>query len=333
MTMLVLRHHNDVPAAARGSVVAIGNFDGVHRGHQAVIAKAGELARRIGAPLAVLTFEPHPRRFFAPELPPFRLTTFRLKARLIEALGVDCLFVLAFDADLAAMSAEGFAKEVLADGFQVRHVVVGDNFAFGHKRAGNVALLQEFGREMGFGVDAMARVSGAGDAAKPFSSTLVRDYIAAGNPTRAALLLGRYWEIEGRVLPGEQRGRQLGFPTANIDLGDILRPRYGVYAVRAGLDCGAKTRWLRGVANLGVRPTVDGRRELLEVHLFDFAEDIYGQHLRVALIDFLRPEMKFDGLEALRAQIAEDTRRARETLSWEDFEADWPASAMMTGPS
>lgn len=323
--MRVFRHTSELPASARGAVVAIGNFDGIHRGHQAIIAETGRLAREAGAPFAVLTFEPHPRNFFRPELPPFRLTPFRIKARLIEALGVDELFVLTFDAAFSRLSAERFVAEVLVQGLGIRRAVVGDNFAFGHRRAGNAGLLEELGRRHGFGVICLARVRGPGE--EIYSSTRIRDYLQAGDPTRAALLLGRYWEIEGRVQQGDRRGRQLGFPTANLPIDGFLEPARGVYAVRAGLDRGSEIRWHDGVANLGVRPMFDGKTLLLEVHLFDFEGDLYGQHLRVALVDHLRPETKFASVEALVEQMGEDGRRARVILASERWaDRGWPAT-------
>ena len=325
--MRVLRHTEQLPPELRGAVVAIGNFDGIHRGHQAVMARAGRLAHELEAPLGVITFEPHPRRFFRPQDPEFRLTPFRLKARLIEALGVELLVVLRFDAAFAGISAEDFVQSVLVEGLAARHVVVGDNFRFGHRRSGDVALLEKLGRSGGFGVTALSRVVGAGD--QPFSSSLVRDYLTAGNPTRAGLLLGRYWEIVGRVIKGDQRGRELGYPTANLQLGPILQPAYGVYAVRAGIDQGAETHWHAGAANLGIRPMFETPRPLLEVNLFDFEGDLYGRQLRVALVDFLRPEENFDSLEALKEQMAEDCRRARASLAYEQWDASWPASPFM----
>jgi riboflavin kinase/FMN adenylyltransferase len=322
--MRVFRHHTELPDSARGAVVAIGNFDGIHRGHQAIIGTAGRLARELDAPLAVLTFEPHPRSFFRPDLPPFRLTPFRIKARLIQALGVDTLFVLTFDEAFSKLAAEAFGAEVLAKGLGIRHAVVGDNFAFGHKRGGTAATLEALGKQHGFAVTCMTRVRGPGE--EIYSSTRIRDYLQAGDPTRAALLLGRYWEIEGRVQPGDRRGRQLGYPTANLPVDGFLEPARGVYAVRAGIDRGDEIHWHDGVANLGVRPMFDGKTLLLEAHLFDFAEDIYGQHLRVALVDHLRPEVKFDSVEALVAQMDDDSRRARVILASEHFERAWPAT-------
>lgn len=336
--MRVFRHHSRIDDRARGAVVAIGNFDGIHRGHQGVIAKAARLAAELGCPLAVMTFEPHPRSFFNRVAEPIRLTPFRIKARLIESLGVDSLFVLRFDAGLAAMSAEDFVLKILvgqpsADGsgngtgLGVRHVVVGDNFRFGNKRQGDIEMLERLGRSNGFGVTCVGRIVGPGS--EPYSSTHIRDYLKAGNPTRAALLLGRYWEIEGRVQHGDKRGRDLGFPTANLRLGDMLRPAYGVYAVRAGLDDGTETTWHAGAANIGIRPMFQTEDPLLEVYLFDFEQDIYGRHLRVALVDHLRPELAFDGLEALKTQMDDDCQRARASLAYENWDTDWPASPFM----
>jgi riboflavin kinase/FMN adenylyltransferase len=248
--------------------------------------------------------------------------------RLLEALGVDDVFVLPFNQALSELSAEDFVREVLVEGLRVRHVLVGDNFIFGHRRGGDTALLERLGRGAGFGVSVVQRVEGA--TGEAYSSTGIRDYLTAGNPTRAALLLGRYWEIEGRVQEGAKLGRKLGFPTANIALGEVLDPAYGVYAVRAGIDRGEGTVWHPGVANIGIRPMIEGDEPLLEVHLFDFDEDLYGQHLRVALVDYLRPEMAFDDMEALRVQMVEDSRRARVILDWEDWDPAWPASPFMS---
>jgi len=311
--MRLFRHHTEIPVEARNAVVALGNFDGVHRGHQAVIAAALARAREIGTTSAVLTFEPHPREFFKPDQPSFRLTPLRIKVRQLEAIGVDNLFVLPFGPRLAQMSAEAFVIEVLIEGLEAQHVVVGYDFVFGRERRGNAALLADLGRMHGLGVTSVA--AAASDAGEIYSSTKVREHLTSGRPTAATALLGRPWEIEGRVEHGDERGRQLGFPTANIAIGDYLEPMLGVYAIKAGIDMGAATRWVDGVANLGRRPTVGGTRVQLEAHLFNFSADLYGRHLRVAFIDFLRPEKKFSGLPELKAQIAEDSRRACEILA------------------
>jgi riboflavin kinase / FMN adenylyltransferase len=309
----LFRHFTGLPPDARGAAVAIGNFDGVHLGHQAVIEAAVQKARVLDVPAAVLTFEPHPRMLFKPDSEPFRLTPLRPKAHAIEGLGVDIMVVLAFDHALSQKSAEDFVDDVLMIGMAATHVVVGADFVFGHDRLGTVDRLIEMGGRARFAVTALSPV--AGPDGTIYSSTAVRQALKAGEPRRAAALLGRAWEIEGRVEHGDERGRQLGFPTANISLGDYLRPAFGVYAVEAGIDLGAATAWHPGVANLGRRPTVAGQIERLEVHLFNFDADLYGRHLRVRLIEFLRPEKKFDGLDALRAQIAQDSARAREILA------------------
>ena len=328
--MQILRHYKDVPDALRGTAVALGNFDGVHRGHQEIIAKAMRLAQEFDAPSAVVSFEPHPRQVFKPDCEAFRLTPFRVKARLIEALGVEVLFALPFDLDFSRLSAEEFALDVLAKGLGLRYLVVGDNFRFGKNRTGDIDLLTALGRSNGFGVTSVPLITSKNDEA--YSSTLVRHYLKNGNPTRAALLLGRYWEIEGQVEHGDQRGRTIGFPTANVALGETLHPAYGVYAVRAAIENGDEIEWRAGVANLGLRPTVAGTQPRLEVHLFDFSGDIYGRHIRVALVDHLRPEQKFADLEALKAQIEVDNRRAQATLRLEEWTDDWPASPFITHP-
>jgi len=295
------------PGGPRGVVVAIGNFDGVHRGHRAVLGAAREHAAARGVPLAAMTFEPHPRSVFDPKAAPMRLTPLRTKARLMDEMGVDALVVLRFDSSLASQSAEAFAAERLARGLAVRHVVVGHDFVFGKGRRGTPSLLTELGQELGFGVTVTA--AARDDEGQPFSSTRIRALLREGDPPAAAVLLGRPWEIEGRVRRGDARGRALGFPTANLSLGSLLRPRAGVYAVRCILAAGRPS--VPGVANIGVRPTVGGAEERLEVHLFDWSGDLYGRCIRVALLDFLRPERRFDDLAALRAQIAEDCEVAR----------------------
>jgi riboflavin kinase / FMN adenylyltransferase len=315
--MAIFRHTRELPAAVRGAVVVIGNFDGVHRGHQLLLADARCQANSMGAHLAVLTFEPHPRSVFLPDQPPFRLTSLRAKAHALQEAGVDDLFVLHFDRAFSLKTAEAFVLDILVTDLAARHVVVGWDFCFGHKRAGNAALLKSMGAQHGFGVTAVDPVmTGEGEV---YSSSIIRAHLREGRPAKAAELLGRPWEIEGRVEHGDRRGRTIGFPTANIGLGDYLRPAIGVYAVQAGRDPGVEhgdeTRWLGGVANFGRRPTVAGEDLRLEVHLFDFDEDLYGETLRVRLIDFIRPEKRFDGLDALRAQIALDSGRAREILA------------------
>jgi riboflavin kinase/FMN adenylyltransferase len=304
--MQVFHDWADLPAPAKGAVVAIGNFDGVHLGHCAVIEETARRAAELGAGHAVLTFEPHPRRVFRPELPPFRLTPYPAKARLIEGLGVDLLFALRFDLDFAKKTPETFAREVLAEGLGVRHVLAGYNFVFGHGRTGTPARLIELGKAYGFGVTIVAPVTRADG--EVISATAAREHLQRGAPGAAAALLGRSWEIEGRVEEGDRRGRSIGFPTANIALGEHLRPAAGVYAVEV-------EGFGPGVANLGWRPTVGGSDLRFEVHLLDFEGDLYGHTLRVALVEYLRGERKFEGLDALKAQIAEDARQARALLA------------------
>ena len=312
--MHVFRHFENLPDEVRGASVAVGNFDGVHLGHQAVIGEAGRVARDQGIPWAVLSFEPHPRSLFTTDQEPFRLTPFRIKARHVEALGVDNMIVLHFDHEFAGLSADDFVKKVLVKGLGARHVVSGYDFVFGHKRAGNCELLLHKGKEEGFDFTCVSAVD---DGETIYSSTRVRRCLKAGDPRGAANLLGRPFEIEGRVEHGDARGRTIGFPTANLHLGEYLRPALGVYAVRAGIDEGADTRWLEGVANFGNRPTFDKKDTIFEVHLFDFDDDLYGRHLRIALVDFLREEKKFDGLDDLKAQIALDSNNARQILAAE----------------
>jgi riboflavin kinase / FMN adenylyltransferase len=317
--MRLFRHPNEITPECRGAAIALGNFDGVHLGHQAVIARAFELAQAHDSAVGILTFEPHPRAFFKPDLPPFRITPFRIKMRVLQALGqerdmgLDFVCCLAFDQHLAGMSAPEFASQVLHDGLRAAHIVVGEDFCFGKGRSGDVKTLKALGRELKFGVDAVsAAVDGKGAV---LSSTLIREHLQSGNPQAAAAILGRAWEIEGRVEHGEKLGRKLGFPTANIIMGDYLMPKLGIYAVRAAVDEGDHPTWIDGVASLGYRPTVDGSHIQFEVYLFDYSGDLYGRHLRVALLEFLRPELKFPGLDELKAQIAADCDQARQFLA------------------
>ena len=305
--MRIIRGNAEVPAELRGAVVAVGNFDGVHRGHQAVIGEARRIAAAEGAAAAVVTFDPHPRRYFKPAEPPFELTPLAARTRQIEALGVDALIVLPFDAAMEARSAHDFVAGPLVGGVQIRHMVVGFDFVFGNKRRGNVEVLEGLSHELGFGFTALQPVTD-GDAV--CSSTAIRHLLRSGKPREAARQLGRAWEIEGEVMTGDKRGRTIGFPTANVSLGGFLTPAIGVYAVRVAIG----DRWHGGAANIGSRPTVGGAEVRIEAHVFDFAGDLYGQTVRVALVEYLRPEMKFSGLDELKARIADDARRARSVL-------------------
>jgi riboflavin kinase / FMN adenylyltransferase len=308
----VFRHPGTAANHPRRCVLAMGNFDGLHRGHAQLIGQARDLAQARGRPIGVLTFEPHPRSVFLPGSEPFRLTSFRVKERELAKLGIDLLFVQHFDLGFAAKSAEDFIAEIIVDAIGASHIVVGWDCAFGNRRHGTADLLREAGPANGFEVTVIEPIRGADQTV--YSSTQIRELLKAGRPRAAADLLGRFWEIDGRVQKGDRRGRTIGFPTANLGLGDFLRPAFGVYAVRVsgdGPDGPLAGRAVDGVANLGLRPTVGGLEPRLEAHLFDSEIDLYGRHLRVALIEFIRPERKFAGLDALKAQIAEDAAQAR----------------------
>jgi riboflavin kinase/FMN adenylyltransferase len=294
----------------------MGNFDGVHRGHALLIGRARDLARAQGRAVGVLTFEPHPRSVFVPATEPFRLTPFRVKERELARLGVELLFVQHFDLAFAAKSADDFISEIIVDALGAAHLVVGWDCTFGKGRRGTPDLLRAAGPERGFGVTVIEPLRGADEAV--YSSTQIRALLKAGEPRAAAALLGRFWEIDGRVAVGDRRGRTIGFPTVNLGLDEYLHPAFGVYAVRVsgdGPDDPFAGRTIGGVANLGLRPTVGTPEPRLEAHLFDVDLDLYGRHLRVALVDFIRPEQKFSGLDALTAQIAADARRARDILA------------------
>lgn len=312
----VIRHPGPRSSYPRGAVLAIGNFDGVHRGHAALIGQVRERARAEGRPSAVLTFEPHPRSVFFPASEPFRLTPFRVKERELDRLGVALLFVRHFDRAFAAKSAEAFIEEVIVAAVGAAHVFVGYDATFGAGRRGTPEVLRAQGERYDFGVTVLEPVRGT-DAGL-YSSTHIRELLKAGKPREAAVALGRHWEIDGRVAEGDKRGRTIGFPTANLGLGEYLRPAFGVYAVRVcgdGPDDPLAGRLVDGVANIGLRPTVGGLVPRLEAHLFDTDCDLYGRHLRVALVEFIRPERKFAGLDALKTQIAEDAARARALLA------------------
>lgn len=297
-----------VPAQLRGAIVALGNFDGFHRGHQAVVGAAVARARAQGRPAIVATFDPHPMRHFHPATPPFRLTTLDQRQRLFERAGAEAMLVFGFDAALAALSARDFAADRLVGMAGVAGVVTGADFTFGKGRSGDVTVLAALGDELGFAVDTVAPID---DGHAVVSSSRIRDALKVGRTREATALLTRPFAIEGVVERGAQLGRQLGYPTANLSLGNYLRPRYGIYAVRGRLPDG---RVLDGVANLGVRPSIEPPVELLEPYFFDFSGDLYGQTIEVELIEFLRDEAKFDSLDALKVQIGADCDAARAAL-------------------
>ena len=312
MRMRVIRDYEFVEAADKGASVAIGNFDGVHLGHQSVIDIARSEAARRNVPLGVLTFEPHPRSYFAPHAPSFRLMGSEARETRLAKLGVDILYELNFNANLSALSPEAFARKVIKDGLDLEHAVVGADFCFGKGRAGNVEDLKAFGKDMGFGVTiAPLLAAGLGEV----SSTSIRTALSEGRPKDAADQLGHWHRIEGPVIGGEQRGRELGYPTANMSMDGLHLPKLGVYAVLVDVQDGPYKGTYSGAASLGVRPMFGENTPNLETYIFDFSGDLYGTHLSVALIEFLRPELKFDGLDPLIAQMAKDCDQARDILS------------------
>ncbi|PTX56992.1 FMN adenylyltransferase /riboflavin kinase [Litoreibacter ponti] len=307
--MRIIRDHQFVRPEDRGATAAIGNFDGVHIGHQAVI----DIARNAApdAPLGIVTFEPHPREFFAKDAPPFRLMNAEAKANRLEKLGVERLYQLNFNTTLSSLTAEEFARDVIADGLGLKHVVVGADFCFGKGRAGNAKMLQEFGQRFGFGVTIADLVTQ--DTAQ-VSSTNIRKALSEGRPRDAAAMLSHWHRIEGPVIQGDQRGRELGYPTANMSIDGLHPPRFGVYAVLVDVLTGPHRGSYQGAASIGVRPMFGVNTPNCESFLFDFKGDLYGETLSVALVDFLRGEEKFDGLEALITQMDADCARARDIL-------------------
>ncbi len=301
-----LDHRNRVPDPLRGAIVALGNFDGFHLGHQAVAGEAIAWARAEGRPSIVATFDPHPVRHFKPDAAPFRLTTLEQRHELYLAAGATAMLVFHFDGELAGTTAEDFVKRLLHERIAAAGVVTGEDFTFGKARGGNRAVLEELGAEVGIGCRAVAPVM---DQGAPVSSSRVREALQAGDCTTASRLLTRPFAIRGVVQHGDKRGREIGYPTANLGLETYLRPRYGIYAVTGRVM--ATGEELQGAANVGVRPSFDPPKELLEPHFFDFAGDLYGQEIEVAFRQFLRPEAKFDTIEALTAQMARDCEAAR----------------------
>ena len=308
--MRIVRDYHFTTEPDRGASVAIGNFDGVHLGHQSVINLARQAAPE--APLGVLTFEPHPREFFAPKAPPFRLMSRDARRHRLEKLGVDILYELNFNAALSNLSPEEFARNVIRDGLGLSHVVVGADFHFGKGREGSANDLAQFGTEMGFGVT-IAPLLEAGP--NTVSSTAIRTALGEARPDVAAVMLGHWHRIEGVVIGGEQRGRELGYPTANMSIDGLHPPALGVYAVLVDVLDGEHRGSYHGVASLGVRPMFGENTANLETFLFDFTGDLYGATLSVGLVDYLRPEEKFDSLEALITQMDADSTRARARLA------------------
>ena len=309
--MRIIRDYDYIDEADRGASAAIGNFDGVHLGHQSVIDIARRKGRETGAPLGVVTFEPHPREFFAPDAPPFRLTGREARAHRLEKLGVEKLYELNFNAALSSLAPEEFARKVISGGLGLSHVVVGADFCFGKGRAGSAADLEAFGAEMGFGVTIAELLSAeAGEV----SSTAIRQALSQGRPRDAAAMLGHWHRIDGVVMGGEQRGRELGYPTANLSIAGLHPPKFGVYAVLVDVLAGPHAGHYHGAASLGVRPMFGGEVPNLETHIFDFSGDIYGTDISVGLVEFLRPEETFSGLDPFIAQMDADCARARRIL-------------------
>ena len=313
--MQVFHTYEKLPKDAKGAALVIGNFDGVHRGHAKVIARGRDIATSLVAPLGVMAFEPHPREFFAPDAPSFRLTLPETRARLLDRHGVDLAFILPFDRALAMMDARDFVTEVLVGGMGVSHVIVGYDFCFGKGRKGDVALLKEMGAELGFGVTIIEPVRSGPGEDEVFSSTRIRDALRDGKPDLAAKLLGHWWTIEGEVKKGDQIGRTMGFPTVNVDLGRYLHPKYGIYAVKVEVLNGPHAGTYNGAASMGWQPTFKKDEPLFEAFLMDFEGDLYGAELAVSLIAYLRPEKKFEGLEDLKAAIEADVAKATQILN------------------
>jgi riboflavin kinase/FMN adenylyltransferase len=310
--MRIIRDYTYVTEADRGASVAIGNFDGVHIGHLSVIDQARAAGARSGAPLGILTFEPHPREYFAPDAPPFRLMGREARAHRLEKLGVERLYEINFNAALASLSPREFAQNVIRDGLGLAHVVVGADFCFGKGRAGDAADLQAFGAEMGFGVTIAQLLEG--DAGQ-VSSTAIRRALTEGDPRTAAAMLGHWHRIDGPVVGGEQRGRTLGYPTANMSIEGLHPPKFGVYAVLVDVLDGPHEGQYHGAASLGLRPMFHGEVPNLETFIFDFSGDLYDAPLSVALVEYLRPEETFDSLDAFIAQMDADCARARSILA------------------
>ncbi len=306
--MQVVHGYSHVPINARAATIAIGNFDGVHRGHRALIAETVAKAKELGRASGVMIFEPHPREFFQPSEPLFRLTPLNRKLKLFEKLGLKLAFVQNFDQHFAQLSAQEFIERVLVAGLGVSHVIIGYDFYFGHKRAGNPQMLVEAGRDLGFGVTVMAPVAEAGEV---FSSSAVRVYLAQGDVKGATHVLGDTWRVQGKIVGGAKRGTGMGFPTANIPMPKGTALAHGIYAVRAHVDGAVHN----AAAYLGTRPTFDNGMPVLEVFLIDFQGDLYGHEMEVEFVDFIREDRKFHSAQALVVQMEEDVAKIRAVLA------------------
>lgn len=310
--MKIFRHVDSLPDECKGSVIVLGNFDGFHKGHQKVIGAAGKIASELGTTLSVLSMEPHPRMFFNPAQKEFRLNSFRTKSHLLENFGVDHFIVLPFDKSLATMQAEDFALDLLIKQIGALHIVVGYDYCFGAGRRGGINVLGWLSMQEQFGLTVVEKVM---EDDHIYSSSNIRDTLEMGDVRKVADRLGHWWHVEGHVRKGDQRGRTINFPTANLFLDGYIEPKYGVYAVRIIIETGDHKGVWDAVANVGRRPTFDKKDVLLESYIFDFDHDIYEQSIKVEFVDFIRPEIKFDGLESLKAQIEKDCLRSRELLA------------------
>ena len=317
--MKIVRSITQASSSQEPAVIVLGNFDGFHKGHQVVVGEAGRIAREQGLPLAVFTTEPHPRSFFADQLgkeqESFRLTAFQARSNLLEVFGVDILYVLDFDKDMAATSADDFVQSILLERLRAKHIVVGYDYQFGKGRVGDVTLLQNLSKKLGFDLTIINPVTldNKVDGGEIYSSSLVREALKNGEVRQAANILGHWWSIIGTVIDGDKRGRELGFPTINVDFGDSIIPRHGVYAVRLTIE--GKDKQFEGAANIGRRPTFGQGSELLEVYIFDFDEEIYGLEVAVEIVAFIRDEARFESVEELIKYIDDDCIVAKHILS------------------
>lgn len=309
--MKTLQTYSNLSASDKGAVIALGNFDGLHRGHQAVIERARTIANDIGAPLGIGLFRPHPYRFFKPDAAPFRLMSARIRQQVMEELGVKFLYEIPFDEALRDMDDTEFVEQVLHQGLGIRHVIVGEDYGFGKNRCGNVESLTRLCGERGIGVTAISPV-GLHKLYGKYGSTEIRKALQEGDVFHAQHMLSRPWRVDGIVQKGQQRGRTINFPTANLEFADLVRPKFGVYVVEVRLE--GEEVWRPAVANTGSRPTVDGEEARLEVHLLDFERDLYGQLIDVRFRSFIRAEKKFESFDALKDQIMQDADGARAIL-------------------
>lgn len=309
--MKTLQTYTDLPKSDKDAVIALGNFDGLHRGHQAVISRAQSIADELGAPLGIGLFRPHPYRFFKPDAPAFRLMSPRIRAQVMAELGVEFLYEIPFDAALRDMDDTEFVETVLHQGLGIRHVIVGEDYGFGKNRCGNVESLTRLSSERGIGVTAISPV-GLHKLYGKYGSTEIRKALQKGDVFHAQHMLSRPWQVDGIVQKGQQRGRTINFPTANLDFADLVRPKFGVYVVEVRIE--GEEIWRPAVANTGNRPTVDGEEARLEVHLLDFNRDLYGQLIDVRFRSFIRPEQKFESFDLLKEQIIRDANGARAIL-------------------